>query len=362
MVKIDKVESAHKLYYENEFGKLCFIGKKSRQFLSIDVNELNSCLINADYKSNDDLDEEDDDAKSVQVSLEHIHNIDRCHLFECKLNKSNGYWYLAVATPETIYILLFNKITNKYTMVKTIQTQAESPCLCIKFTNNFAINQLIYACGKEFFKMDITYLQPSTFQADGQSSQPIALCVLTPSNYCQQEAVLLCYETYGIFMVFNFNTNQWQLPTCSKKNGSSSSITSNGSHSTSNLLQSSATLKWPRGNGLTPLQIEYDSSYLYLFYNDCIIVYQINFEADLSLSCKKSGVTFIYKPRYLNIFNNKSSNCIIISNRRPLDEEEQAKLESEENELDEDGERINDPLLHDLNDKICLSYFSPGSN
>ncbi|RNA41050.1 serine threonine- kinase MRCK alpha isoform X3 [Brachionus plicatilis] len=362
LVKIDKVESAHKLYYENEFGKLCFIGKKSRQFLSIDVNELNSCLINADYKSNEDFEDEDDDAKSVQVTLEHIHNIDRCHLFECKLNKSNGYWYLAVATPETIYILLFNKITNKYTMVKTIQTQADSPCLCIKFTNNFAINQLIYACGKDFFKMDITYLQPTPFQVDSQNSQPIALCVLTPSNYCQQEAVLLCYEAYGIFMVYNFNTNQWQLPTCSKKNGSSSSIASNGSHSTSNLLQSSATLKWPRGNGLTPLQIEYDSSYLYLFYNDCIIVYQINFEADLSLSCKKSGVTFIYKPRYLNLFNNKSSNCIIISNRRPLDEEEQAKLESDDAELDEDGERINDPLLHDLNDKICLSYFSPGSN
>ncbi|CAF0710620.1 unnamed protein product [Brachionus calyciflorus] len=366
LVKIDKVESAHKLYYENEFGKLCFIGKKSRQFLSIDVNELNSCLINADYKSNDDLeeeDEEDDEAKSVQVSLEHIHNIDRCHLFECKLNKSNGFWYLAVATPETIYILLFNKITNKYTLVKTIQTQTDSPCLCIKFTNNFAINQLIYACGKEFYKMDITYLQSTAIQVDTQASQPIALCVLTPSNYCQQEAVLLCYETYGVFMVFNFSTNQWQLPVISKKTSSSSSIASNSSQSSSNLLQTGAVLKWPRGNGLTPLQIEYDSSYLYLFYNDCIIVYQINFEADLSLSCKKSGVTFIYKPRYLNTFNNKSSNCIIISNRRPLDEEEQAKLEAGGDEdMDEDGERINDPLLHDLNDKICLSYFSPGSN
>lgn len=361
LVKIDKVESAHKLYYENEFGKLCFIGKKSRQFLSIDVNELNSCLINADYKSNDDF-EEDDEAKSVQVTLEHIHNIDRCHLFECKLNKSNGFWYLAVATPETIYILLFNKTANKYTLVKTIQTQADSPCLCIKFTNNFAINQLIYACGKDFYKMDITYLQSTPIQVDSQAGQPIALCVLTPSNYCQQEAVLLCYETFGVFMVFNFNTNQWQLPLCAKKTGSSSSIASNTSQSASNLLQTGAILKWPRGNGLTPLQIEYDSSYLYLFYNDCIIVYQISFEADLSLSCKKSGVTFIYKPRYLNTFNNKSSNCIIISNRRALDEEEQAKIEAGDAELDEDGERMNDPLLHDLNDKICLSYFSPGSN
>lgn len=50
LVKIDSVESAHKLYYESEFGKLCFIGRKSRQFLSIDVNELNACLINNTYK------------------------------------------------------------------------------------------------------------------------------------------------------------------------------------------------------------------------------------------------------------------------------------------------------------------------
>jgi hypothetical protein len=136
LVKIDKVESAHKLYYENEFGKLCFIGRKSRQFLSIDVNELNTCLINNDYQINknnrtsesEDLDNEDlddDEAKSICVSLEHIHNIDRCHLFECKFNKSNGFWHLAVATPETIFILLYNKITQKYSLVKTIQTQSD---------------------------------------------------------------------------------------------------------------------------------------------------------------------------------------------------------------------------------------------
>lgn len=52
LVKIDSVESAHKLYYESEFGKICFIGRKSRQFLSIDVNELNACLINNIYKVN----------------------------------------------------------------------------------------------------------------------------------------------------------------------------------------------------------------------------------------------------------------------------------------------------------------------
>lgn len=50
LVKIDSVESAHKLYFESEFGKLCFIGRKSRQFLSIDVNELNACLLNNIYK------------------------------------------------------------------------------------------------------------------------------------------------------------------------------------------------------------------------------------------------------------------------------------------------------------------------
>lgn len=382
LVKIDKVESAHKLYYENEFGKLCFIGRKSRQFLSIDVNELNTCLINNDYKSNDEDLDEDEEAKSVMVSLEHIHNIDRCHLFECKLNKSNGYWYLAVATPETIFILLFNKISNKYTLVKTIQTQSESPCLCIKFTNNFAINQLVYACGKDFYKMDMTYLQSSTIQAEqvSQQGQPIAVCVLTPSNYCHQEALLLCYETYGLFLVYNFNTGQWQVPVLGhKKSSSSSSISSaNGStqslnnSSSSNLLQTSCVLKWPRGNGLTPLQIEYDASYLYLFYNDSIVVYQISFESDLSLSVRKCGITFVYKPRYLNSFNNKNSNCIIISNRRPLDEE-QLRLESA-SELDinkelseyydygDDSKSKNDPLLHDLNDKICLSYFSPGSN
>lgn len=154
LVKIDSIDTAHKLYYESEFGKLCFIGRRQRQFLSIDVNELNACLINNDFKmtnrrngadedngtvtDDDELydgDDYDDEAKSIVVSLENIHNIERCHLFECKLNKSNGFWNLAVATPETIFILLFNKITNKYTLVKTIQTQSDSPCICIKFSN-----------------------------------------------------------------------------------------------------------------------------------------------------------------------------------------------------------------------------------
>ncbi len=403
LVKIDKVESAHKLYYENEFGKLCFIGRKSRQFLSIDVNELNTCLINNDYQinsnravdesENDFENDEDDEAKSISVSLEHIHNIDRCHLFECRFNKSNGHWHLAVATPETIFVLLYNKITQKYSLVKTVQTQSDSPCLCIKFTNNFGINQLIYACGKEFFKMDVTYLQATPITIDHSQlqlsqlqmqQQPNAVCVITPQTYQQQEAILLCYDNYGVFFVYNFTTMQWQTPNIVKKS-SSSSINTPSCDSSSNLLQSSSVLKWPRGNGLTPLQIEYDSSYLYLFYNDSIVVYTVAFESDLSLSVRKLGITFVYKPRYLNTLNNKNSNCIIISNRRILNEEqlEQEMNEIENNKalnndsqedeylldeyaLDEDGRysanKVNDTLINDLNDKICLSYFTPNSN
>ena len=401
LVKIDKVESAHKLYYENEFGKLCFIGKKSRQFLSIDVNELNTCLINADYQINnnqaqnesEDFEQnEEDETKSISVSLEHINNIDRCHLFECRFNKSNGHWHLAVATPETIFILMFNKITQKYSLVKTIQTQADSPCMCIKFTQNFGINQLIYACGKDFYKMDITYLQASLISIDQNQlqlsqqqiqQQPNSVCVITPQSYQQQEAILLCFDNFGIFYVYNFTSMQWQVPNHGKKSSSSSISTSDSS---TNLLQMSSVLRWPRGYGLTPLQIEYDSSYLYLFYNDSIVVYTVSFESELNLSVKRLGITFVYKPRYLYTLNNKNSNCVIISNRRILNEEqleqEMSEIEngkalnndSQEDEylfdeyaLDEDGKfgasaKINDTLINDLNDKICLSYFTPTLN
>jgi len=104
LVKIDSIESAHKLYYQHEFGKLCFIGRKSRQFLSIDLTDLNKSLINydsdedrrgrsasrgdGDNEEDDDFYDDDEDAKSVQVNLEHILNIDRCHLFECSLYKN----------------------------------------------------------------------------------------------------------------------------------------------------------------------------------------------------------------------------------------------------------------------------------
>jgi hypothetical protein len=404
---------------------LCFIGRKQRQFLSIDVNELNACLINNDYKMNgggggmkrseigeddelygggdEDEDDYEDEAKSIVVSLENIHNIERCHLFECKLIKSTGYWYLAVATPETIFILLFNKITNKYTLVRAIQTASDAPCICVKFTNAPTINQLIYACGKDFSRMDLTYLQSAPILLEQQQGQlaPISVCVISSASasasasyysgsHHQQEAILLCYSTYGIFLVYNFATAQWQLPvtssssSASKNKSSSSSIASsiasgslavNGSSSSSsNLLKMSSILKWPRGSGLTPLQIEYDASYLYLFYNDSIIVYNVSFESDMSLSVRKCGITFIYKPRYLSTFNNKTSNCLIISNRRLPDETtyEQSSDNSQEsnggggsNDGEDDDDEIkksNDPVLNGLNDKTCLSYFTPGSN
>lgn len=249
--------------------------------------------------------------------------------------------------------------------------------------------------------MDLTYLQSTPIMVDQQQhsshhssgNQPISVCVISSTSYYQQqphEAILLCYSTYGIFLVYNFNTSQWQPSNANtgKSKSSSSSIASSiasgalqaastaNSSSSSNLLKSNSVLKWPRGNGLTPLQIEYDSSYLYLFYNDSIVVYNVTFENDLSLMVRKCGITFIYKPRYLSTFNNKTSNCIIISNRRLVDEQ-QLKMEelqygsetgdsSQESysygDDDDEIKKSNDPALNGLNDKICLSYFTPGSN
>ena len=146
LIKIDSIESAHKLSYQPEFGKLCLIGKRSRQFLSIDINQLLSKPLIEQQQQQDDIDyDQDDDYPRINVKIEHIQNIDRCHLFESYLSQ-NGYWYLAVATPETIFVLLFNKTTSKYTLVKTINTQADSPCLCLKFS--VLTNQLIYGCSK----------------------------------------------------------------------------------------------------------------------------------------------------------------------------------------------------------------------
>jgi hypothetical protein len=383
LVKIDSIESAHKLYYQSEFNRLCFIGRKSRQLLSIDINELNEGLINDEVYELDD-----EETKSIRVRIEHIHNIDRCHLFECSSYK-DSYWYLSVATPETIFILLFNKDTNKYTMVKTIQTPNDAPCLCLKFTNT---SQLIYGCGKEFYKLDLNFLQTSTIIESSwkkiqdefsSSQQPIAICVISSSQAnSTNEAVLLCYEEYGLFLIYNSVTNAWQQPlntltnSATTKKSSSSSINSNANASANGNY-----LKWPRGNGLTPLQIEYNASFLYLFYNDSIVVYKIQFDNDLSLHVKKYGITFVYKPRYLSTLDISSTNtnCLIISNRRPI-ENQNGTIESsvndttgsqgEEDELYDELSNVRaggsmcklTDVEQDLNDKICLSYFSPADN
>lgn len=397
LVKIDSIESAHKLYYQVEFGKLCFIGRKTRQFLSIDIQELNESLINGDFNytnksmdggtSGSECELDDDEAKSIRVKLETINDIDRCHLFECAVNQ-NGVWYLAVATPESIFVLFFNKISNKYTMVQSIPTNADSPCLCIKFRMNDCINQLIYGSGKEFYKMDLAYLQSSLMidsqmkknineelsiqHANHQNQQPIAVGVIRNASNEKQEAVLLCYEEYGVFLIYNSTAMAWQQPF---NNGSGASgANSSKKSSFTSLASNNNYIRWPRGNSLTPLQIEFDISYLYLFYNDSIVVYNILFENE-SLLVKKLGITFVYKPRYLSTFHTANTNCLIISNRRPLESGADTSAtsnnysdnQSEYNEYEEfDGgiksSRLNNPVMQDLNNKICLSYFSPDSD
>jgi len=453
LVKIEPVESAHKLYYDSNFGKLCFIGNKSRQFLSIDIQELSDCLTNSSRQSlvrnrdnefkkeendyeNDEYDYEDnfdefgpDENKSVWVNLDHIHNIDRCHLLECCVSAtSSGFWYIAIATPENVYILLYNKQLEKFSPIKTIQTQNDAPCTCLKFALN---SQLIYACGKDFYRMDMTYLQPVSVMdlnsvitsmgshakqldnlVEPSQQQPLSVCAISLPNY---EAMLFCYENYGLFMNYNTVTASWQpigmnlsstLPNGSKKTSSSSSINSTnsisaiigsantlaGNNPTSSTLIMNFLMKWPRGNCLAPLQIEFDSSNLHLFYNDSIVTYRISYENEL-LCVKKTGITYIYKPRYLNVFHtnglsattglSQPLNCIIISNRRPTDLTELEKDDAntimdctDENDYffaQQDfntssrslsarmsrSNFYNSPLVHDLYDKICLSYFSP---
>ena len=310
-----------------------------------------------------------------------------------------------MATPEIIFILLFNKVTNKYTMVKTIQTANDSPCICLKFSTHPSISQLIYGCGKEFYKMDMTYLQSTSvlenntskskqinmdIELSSPSQQPIAACVIDCPNKNVQ-AVLLCYEEYGMFLVYNFATQTWQQPLVKQatKTGSSSSITvtstmptstsSAGAASNANTgitMSTSPYLKWPRGNGLTPLQIEYDSSYLYLFYNDSIVTYAITFENEL-FTVKKCGITFVYKPKFLSTSHTSNINYLIISNRRPLENvaseaggnspalssipnDDSQPNNDEDDEARSSSTKVNaQNLEHDLNEKICLSYFSP---
>ncbi len=300
LVKINTIESAHKL--NHEFGKLCLIGRRSRQFLAIDVQDLLTAKVyhrNVNDESSQDEDEEDEeDEKLINVKIEHIHSIDRCHLFESTLT-TDGNWYSAVATPETIFILLFkqNSGVNKFSLIKTINTQNDSPCLCLKFSPSR--QQLIYGCTKEFYKMDLENLQSTPIienlvntmgkkiindedlLASSKKKKPISVCVISLSEQNENEAVLLCYEDYALILVFNSTNQVWQLQTNSANQQNyhqNSMVKKNSSTSISNTSANSsiACLKWPRG--LPPLQIEYDTPHLYLFYNDMIIVYKTSFE------------------------------------------------------------------------------------
>lgn len=382
LVKINTIESAHKL--NHEYGKLCLIGRRSRQFLAIDINDLLTAKVihkNVNDESSENNSEDEEDEKLINVKIEHIHSIDRCHLFESSLSATSN-WYSAVATPETIYILLFNQTTSKFNLIKTINTQHDSPCLCLKFSQ--MTNQLIYGCTKEFNKMDLDYLQPAPIVenlvstgkkilndedllASSKKKQPISVCVIKLLDQADNEAVLLCYEDYALILNFNNSTQSWQLQqsqqalNSSKKNNSSTSICTSNSTNGNNV----ACLKWPRG--LPPLQIEYDAPNLYLFYNDSIIVYKISFDEGLFMF-KTCGIAWIYKPRFLSTLHLNNANCIIISNRRTSNpaavsskegSESSRNIYSEfetENDYTDDME---DSSKFDDEDRICLSHFSP---
>ena len=409
LVKINTIESAHKLNYNKLADKLCIIGRRSRQLLAIDISDLANAKVihknfNDDLSNNEDEDEAhfedyDDDEKLINVKIEHIHSIDRCHLFESTLT-SGGNWYSAVATPETIFVLLYNQTSCKFSLIKTINTQHDSPCLCVKFSHR--TNQLIYGCTKEFYRMDLSQLQAmpivdtllsnagkkimlndEELVASGlKKKQPIGVCVISLENQTESESILLCYEDYALVLSYNSSSQQWQLQTAaqagsSKKSNSSTSIGTSHVSPVSNV----ACLKWPRS--LPPLQVEYDSPNLYLFYNDSIIVYRVNYEAaDATFVFKKLGIAFIYKPRFLSSMHNNHSNCIIISNRRTNTSAGETPSEisdivagsnrvysdyDTENEYNNEDESNEDDLRSsstkmnnsEQEDRICLSHFSP---
>ena len=408
LVKIDGIESAHKLFYHAEHAKLCFVGRKTRQFLSIDFDELNDALLNIDLTQqqhtpkrtrrhqrrrndnddeeedvededqdddNDDDNDEDEDAMSISVHLEPIHNIDRCHLFESSSTAHTTHgqpWYLSVATSETIFLLVFNATSGngggggggKYTLVKTIQTPNDSPCLCMRFTSAALSNQLVYGCGKEFYRLDLTYLHHATPMVDAAArraaadelglvavneQQPIGVCVINGGGGSgDAESLLLCFDEYDILMAYNRSTpsTPWDQV---------------------------GFVRWPRGNHMSPLQIEYCASYLYMFYNDSIVVYKV--AANGGGGVRRHGVTFVYKPRYLSTFHVAATNdeCLIVSNRRPFDDlqlQQQQQQQQQERQsstaLDADmvaaGAANANPIMQDLNNKICLSYFSADAN
>jgi hypothetical protein len=412
LVKVETIELAHKLYCQSELGKLCLVGRKSRQFLCIDLNELLFAIEEAtNNKRQRDAaietpaanGDEEDDTCSISVKIDRIQNIDRCHLFETSF--INGVWYLAAATPEAIYVLLYNKHSGNFSLVREISTN-EAPCSCLKFTSKLTSSKLVYAC-KVFYKMDMTYLQSAPLlddaminsitswhkksysdsemntlvplndeKSDLNSQQPIAVCVINSASI-EQEAVLLCYEEFGVFVTYNSNTTQWQLPNIKKQSSTSISGSSSGSLANAG----TAFLRWPRGaftgSSVPPLQIEYDSPYLYLFYSDSIIVYSISFSND-SVSplssgmplVRKVGVAFAYKPRYLSVLHTRDVNCLIISIRKPSVEYDSSSdgahrdlyrvnEADEENDDEQDQDNSARLIANDLTDKICLSYFSP---
>jgi hypothetical protein len=404
LIKIDTIESAHKLSYEAEYGKLCLIGRRQRQFLSIDINELLGKPL-VESQSNENY-EQDEDYPKINVKIEHVQNLDRCHLFESYLG-SNNFWYLAVATPETISILLFNKTTSKYTLVKTINCQSDSPCLCLKFSH--FTNQLIYGCSKEFFKLDMTYLQPSPImdclnkknldddysQLVKLQKQPIAICVINLSTATENTALLLCYDEYAVVLTYNKINSNWQIQqsgvqqmnipisqTTSQQHQVSKKSSSLSSLSTT--LSNHGCLKWPRGS--PPLQIEFNSDNLYLFYNDSIIVYKVSFDLTDSLFVfKKSGVAFVYKPRHLSSCNSGNENYLFISIRKPVidtatiaasagvksssnENTPYYDYETNENDYNDDDMLSEEDLIkqsstkiigldQEENDRICLAYF-----
>lgn len=193
-------------------------------------------------------------------------------------------------------------------------------------------------------------------------------------NENESESVLLCYEEYALILSFNSSNQNWQLQNIQQITGGGKKNSTTSIGSSNNLSVSSlACLKWPRG--LPPLQIEYDAPNLYLFYNDSIIVYKVINEEGLFVF-KKSGIAFIYKPRFLSTLHIGGINCIIISNRRTstpsvsgTELSEIANNRNIYNDYDTENEYNDD--LDDLRssstkmnsiddeDRICLSHFHP---
>jgi len=262
------------------------------------------------------------------------------------------------------------------------------------------INQ-IFNFLKEFFKLDMTYLQATPImdafnkknsdedynQLIKLQKQPISICVINQTTLHDQTALLLCYEEYALILIYNKALSSWQLqqsiiqPSAltAHSTGTISNKKSTSLSSLSSNLSTFSCLKWPRGS--PPLQIEFNANNLYLFYNDSIITYKVNYDATDNLFLfKKSGVAFIYKPKHLCSHQNGNESYLTISNRRSvngggsshqLTGDQQATADNNRPYYDYEGNEYNDDdLLNedesqrpksaadlDDNDRICLSYF-----